>query len=209
MNVKKININQLGPTYGIESNAYDITYENSNVGEKLTELNEKVDTLALGTFYGFFPNSTSLPTNATTLGYAYVGTDNPYEIWNFNGERWSDSGTSIDMNVDADEEDITRNRDGKLQFKDRAYGNGMGYVILRKDKSFSEQVTLPNTIYEIRYDFNLNGESVDVPSNSTLRFNGGTIVNGLLILEDTLIESPFVYGIIDCKLSIIVDDCNI
>ena len=157
MNVNKININQSEPTYNIASNAYNVTYEDSNVGEKLGELNNKVDALALGTFYGFFSNSTSLPTNATTLGYAYVGTDNPYEIWNFNGKRWSDSGTSIDMNVDADEEDITRNRDGKLQFKDRAYGNGMGYVILRKDKSFAEQVTKENTIYEIRYDFDLNG----------------------------------------------------
>ena len=78
MNVNKIKINQTEPTYSIASNAYDITYENSNVGDKLNELNEKVDALALGTFYGFFSNSTSLPTNATTLGYAYVGTDNPY-----------------------------------------------------------------------------------------------------------------------------------
>ena len=78
MNVNKIKINQTEPTYNIASNAYNVTYENSNVGDKLNELNEKVDALALGTFYGFFPNSSSLPTNATTLGYAYVGTDNPY-----------------------------------------------------------------------------------------------------------------------------------
>ena len=38
MNVKKININQTEPTYDIASNAYDITYEDSNVGEKLSEL---------------------------------------------------------------------------------------------------------------------------------------------------------------------------
>ena len=102
MNVNKININQTAPTYGISSNAYDITYGDSNVGEKLTELKGKVDSLALGTFYGFFPNSSSLPIDVTTLGYAYVRMDNPYEIWNFNGESWSDSGTFIDMN-DADE----------------------------------------------------------------------------------------------------------
>ena len=78
MNVNKININQSEPTYYIASNAYNVTYEDSNVGEKLGELNNKVDALALGTFYGFFPNSSSLPTDTTTLGYAYVGTDNPY-----------------------------------------------------------------------------------------------------------------------------------
>ena len=38
MNVNKININQSEQTYGIASDAYDITYEDSNVGEKLSEL---------------------------------------------------------------------------------------------------------------------------------------------------------------------------
>ena len=70
----------------------------------LDGLKEKVDALALGAFYGYFPDSDSLPTDVTTPGYAYVGSDNPYKIWNFNGESWSDSGTSIDMN-DADEEE--------------------------------------------------------------------------------------------------------
>lgn len=140
----------------------------------LDGLKEKVDALALGAFYGYFPDSDSLPADVTTPGYAYVGLDNPYEIWNFNGESWSDSGTSIDMN-DADEEDITRNADGKLQFKDRSYGDGMGYVILRKDKTFAEQVTQANTIYEIRYDFVLQEEEVIIPANCILKFNGGSI----------------------------------
>ena len=179
MNIKKININQTTPTYGISSDAYDITYEDSNVGEKLTELKGKVDSLALGTFYGFFPNSSSLPIDVTTLGYAYVGTDNPYKIWNFNGESWSDSGTFIDMN-DADDEDITRNSDGKLQFKDRAYGDGMGHSILRKNKSFAEQVTKENTIYEIRYEFDLNEAEITIPKGCVLKFNGGYLTNGTL-----------------------------
>lgn len=145
----------------------------------LDALKEKVDALALGAFYGYFSDSESLPTDVTTPGYAYVGSDNPYEIWNFNGESWSDSGTSIDMN-DADEEDITRNADGKLQFKDRAYGDGMGYIIIRKDKAFAEQVTQANTIYEIRYDFDLNGEQINIPSYSILFFNGGSLSNGTI-----------------------------
>lgn len=145
----------------------------------LDGLKEKVDALALGAFYGYFPDSASLPADVTTPGYAYVGSDNPYEIWNFNGESWSDSGTSIDMN-DADEEDITRNADGKLQFKDRSYGDGMGYVILRKDKTFAEQVSQANTIYEIRYDFDLGGEEVEIPNNCVLYFIGGSLVNGTI-----------------------------
>ena len=39
MNVNKININQSEPTYYIASDAYDITYEDSNVGKKLEKLN--------------------------------------------------------------------------------------------------------------------------------------------------------------------------
>ena len=38
MNVNKININQSEQTYDILSDAYDITYEKTNVGEKLYEL---------------------------------------------------------------------------------------------------------------------------------------------------------------------------
>ena len=180
----------------IATSAFDSTLSLSGkiapadvVGEKITKLNEKVDTLALGAFYGYFPDSISLPTDISTPGYAYVGLDNPYKIWNFNGESWSDSGTSIDMN-DADEEDITRNSEGKLQFKGRPYGDGMGYVILRKDKTFAEQVTQVNTIYEIRYDFNLGGEETSIGSNSILKFCGGKLKNGTLKGANTYIDAP-------------------
>ena len=144
------------------------------------------EALALGAFHGYFPDSSSLPTDVTTPGYAYVGLDNPYKIWKFNGELWSDSGTYIDVN-DVDEEDITRNADGKLQFKDRAYGDEMGYIILRKDKTFAEQVTQANTIYEIRYKFDLEGE-IEIPANCVLKFVGGAISNAILLLDNTIIH---------------------
>ena len=51
----------------------------------------------------------------------------------------------------------------------------MGYVILRKNKSFSEQVTKANTIYEIRYDFDLNNTNVTIPDNCILKFIGGSL----------------------------------
>ena len=166
----------------------------------LDAFKEKVDALSLGAFYGYFPDSSSLPVDMTTPGYAYVGLDNPYKIWNFNGKSWSDSGTSIDMN-DADEEDITRNADGKLQFKDRTYGDGMGYVILRKDKTFAEQVTQANTIYEIRYDFDLNGEEITINKNCILKFEGGKIKNGSITFSGTSIQSAisYIFENIECK----------
>lgn len=80
----------------------------------------------------------------------------------------------------ADEEDITV-RDNVLSLKDRTHIEGvdeMGYVILRKNKSFKEQVTKKNTIYEIRYDFDLRGEEITIPEGCVLKFEGGSFRNG-------------------------------
>ena len=43
----------------------------------------------------------------------------------------------------------------------------------------------PNTIYEIRYDFDLNGETIEIQEGCTLKFNGGNIRNGVLNFDDT------------------------
>lgn len=87
----------------------------------------------------------------------------------------------------ADEEDIT-SKDGLLRLKDRSALNGMGYVILRKNKSFAEQVTLQNTIYEIRYDFDLNGKEINIPENCVLKFEGGSLSNGNLTFNKTYLD---------------------
>lgn len=84
----------------------------------------------------------------------------------------------------ADEEDIT-SENGLLKLKNRSALNGMGYVILRKGKTFAEQVIKANTIYEIRYDFDLNGIEIEVPSNCVLKFTGGNLYNGTLHCEKT------------------------
>ncbi len=47
----------------------------------------------------------------------------------------------------------------------------------------------PNTIYEIRYDFDLNGETIEMKEGCTLKFEGGVIRNGVLkgkIVNNTL-----------------------
>lgn len=77
----------------------------------------------------------------------------------------------------ADEEDIT-SENGLLKLKDRSALNGIGYVILRQNKDFAEQVIKANTIYEIRYDFDLNGAEITIPENCILYFKGGKLLNG-------------------------------
>lgn len=81
----------------------------------------------------------------------------------------------------ADEEDITVTANNKLQLKDRDTSNGMGYRILRLSEDgilTQDMINEPNTIYEIRYDFDLNGETITIPENCILKFEGGKLSNG-------------------------------
>lgn len=58
---------------------------------ELTQLEAEVHQLA-GKFYGVFADDSDLP-EGDVVGYAFVGTENPYAIWNFDGTSWSDSGS--------------------------------------------------------------------------------------------------------------------
>lgn len=92
------------------------------------------------------------------------------------------------INNAADEEDIT-SENNLLKLKNRSTMSGMGYVILRKDKSFAEQISESNTIYEIRYDFDLQGKDVELPNNCVLLFMGGILSNGKLQGSHTCIQA--------------------
>lgn len=54
-----------------------------------------------------------------------------------------------------------------------------------------------NTIYEIRYDFDLNGVNLVLPEYSTLKFCGGSLKNGSLNLYRCNIQAPKHYQIFD------------
>lgn len=85
--------------------------------------------------------------------------------------------------------------------KDRAYiaNQNMGYKVLDKDKSIISQMTEANTIYEIRYDFDLGGETLTVPDNCTLKFEGGSLKNGSVAGDNlkakNLTASQISYGV--------------
>lgn len=149
----------------------------AGVSAKVTALGQKVDGLALGKFYGFFPAAADLPAGDDD-GYAYVGASAPFAIYVFDGNSWSDSGTVRQYDPPMPNmEDIDFNGDGELQFANRQIGSGMGYKILRTGASFASQVNAANTIYEVRYDFAL-GANFTMPDNCELRFNGGSIDGG-------------------------------
>ena len=99
-----------------------------------------------------------------------------------------------------DDEDIA-SVDNMLKFKDReadaANFQSKGYVILRKNlrsvngvvKNILTQnmFNQSNTIYEIRYDFDLNSETIEMQSGCTLKFEGGSFRNGIIKFNNTLL----------------------
>lgn len=120
--------------------------------------------------------------------------DNSKEIL-FNDQSYGNA-------IPADEEDITA-EDGNLKLRDRAYDadnfSGKGYKILRKNiqngKNILTQdmINEPNTIYEVRYDFDLNGATINIPEGCILNFCGGSFSDGSFSSSSTSF-SIFGYG---------------
>ena len=120
----------------------------------------------------------------------------------------------------ADNEDLEEViQDGKsvLHFKNKLYNpeeySGYGRVWLRKNikKSslcdccddtkkniltqnmfFKQDNISPNTntVYIVQYDYDLDGNTITIPSDSVLVFDGGSFSNGQIILDNTLVVPP-------------------
>lgn len=126
---------------------------------------------------------------------------------------WENCKVSVDSIAIPDEEDLTMITQGTRQvtkFKDKTYDpasfSGKGRVYLRKnvtkvqDPNTKETKTVnlltqkmlgkENTIYIIQYDYDLNGQTITVPSRCTLKFDGGSFSNGTLEGTDTAISAP-------------------
>lgn len=121
-----------------------------------------------------------------------------------------------------DDEDIA-SVDNMLKLKDRevdaAKFQSKGYAILRKNLRLvngvvkniltQKMVNEPNTIYEIRYDFELNEQEITIPEGCTLKFNGGNLTNGLIISNKTKIQNaPYIDKTANLKITGKVYDIN-
>lgn len=115
----------------------------------------------------------------------------------------------------ADDEDIEE-VNSTLKFKDRKYNSklasGKGYKILRKNWTkvggkminflTQDMINETNTIYEIRYDFDLNEKDIIIPEGCILKFNGGVLTNGNIIYNNCKIIDNIninTYGTFDNK----------
>lgn len=105
---------------------------------------------------------------------------------------WELLGSNNTITNLPDEEDLTQECN-VLSFKDRIYDSevGKGYKILRKNWVTGvnvlspDELSLEHTIYEIRYDFDLQGQTVTLPEGCVLLFKGGTVNNGTVVCNYT------------------------
>lgn len=97
-----------------------------------------------------------------------------------------------------DEEDITT-KNQSLKLKDKEYSpkdySGMGRKRLRKhyvngvNVLTQHMINKPNTIYIIEYDYCLADQTIEVPENCVLDFQGGSLRNGCVCGNKTKISS--------------------
>lgn len=64
--------------------------------------------------------------------------------------------------------------------------------ILTQNMFFKQDNISPNTntIYIVQYDYDLDGKTIIIPSDSVLAFDGGSFSNGQIILDNTLVVPP-------------------
>lgn len=107
--------------------------------------------------------------------------------------------SQITAAVKLNPEDLQKNSSGQIEEANRAYDtstfSGLGYRILRKNIQSNKNIltqsmiNMPNNVYKIRYDFDLNGATINLPANSVLKFEGGQLKNGTINFNNCNIDN--------------------
>lgn len=141
----------------------------------------------------------------------FLNEDNKWVIYQFQGSsltQWNNTtqwvnviGSAITGELVPDEEDLTGIKEGDktvLKFKNKAYStanfSGLGRYFLRKNISdgknilTQQMINQENTRYILQYDYDLNGQTITIPNNCIIEFEGGSISNGTLQLNNTILD---------------------
>ena len=114
----------------------------------------------------------------------------PSMIYNASvGGHVTNSQQIIDEDYNLEQKDINKETLGVPY--NASNPNGMGKIVLKKNDNFKQVVeaqTNGNTIFIIKYDFDLNNENITIPENCVLKFDGGSIKNGRIDFNNTIIE---------------------
>ena len=76
-----------------------------------------------------------------------------------------------------------------IVYKDFDVNISNNSIILNPEKEITQQITKPNTIYEIHYHFDLEGKTLEIPNNCVFDFRGGCFTNGTIKGNNTSIKS--------------------
>ena len=115
-----------------------------------------------------------------------------------------------------DEEDIYIDNNLNFKFSDKEYNpsdfSGLGRIYLRKNLTkvsngdgtstiknilTQDMINKDNTIYIIQYDYDLNNNSIRVPDNCIIIFQGGTLRNGNFFAKKIIGNGSTVYCTIE------------
>lgn len=139
--------------------------------------------------------------------YQFRGNSNEFT----NENKWLDLydyTNYIVKSIVPDEEDLTvskpdKNGNSVVSLKDKVYDesnfSGKGYKILRKNIQLingirknvltQDMINEPNTIYEIRYDFDLENLNISLLENSRFKFAGGHLKYGDIVIDNDILYS--------------------
>lgn len=107
-------------------------------------------------------------------------------------EKLTETMTEYEVSVDASLITLTRKSGGSVTSSAFSAGT-TGVVCTITDSTKREfrnilklaMINQSNTIYEIRYDFDLDGVTIEMQEGCTLKFNGGKVHNGKIVFNKT------------------------
>lgn len=65
------------------------------------------------------------------------------------------------------------------------HANENNVIVLKKGGSLLRQIKTSNTTYVLKYKYNLRGTTLEIPQGCVLTFEGGSIKNGTIVLNQT------------------------
>lgn len=60
-------------------------------------------------------------------------------------------------------------------------------IVLLSNRDLIDQMIYPDTKYIIKHNFDLNGQTVNIPENCIIAIDGGSISNGILVGDNTIL----------------------
>ena len=165
-NIKKFDI----PTVSIV-----VSYAPTSSGDITITVNDKVTTINLDS------STDTTPAIVATK----IATDLKYSLDDY------------DISVSSNRITLTRHNDSSVSPSSINVGNTSAVITVkdgvnknvRKNVLRQDMINDSDTVYEIKYDFDLNNTTIDINDNCILKFNGGSLKNGTINLKNTNIDA--------------------